>query len=62
MSNLFWCAEKKNAYARPSLVGLRCKSTLQMVTIRYKPIQCKNNVLLLFLQDFVGRIAVRKIL
>ena len=25
-------------------------------------VQCKNNALLLFLQDFVGRIAVRKIL
>ena len=52
--------EKKNPYARPNLVGLRCKSRLQMVTIKYRPIQCKNNVLLLFLQDFVGRIAVRK--
>ena len=54
--------EKKNAYASPNLVGLRCKSSLQMVKIKYRPIQCKNNVLLLFLQDFVGRIAVRKIL
>ena len=60
MSHLFWCAEKKNAYARLNLIGLRCKSRLQMVTIKYRPMQCKNNVLLLFLQDFVGRIAIRK--
>ena len=44
---------RKNAYTRPNLVGLlRWKSRLQMVIIKYRPIQCKNNVLLLFLQDF----------
>ena len=63
MTHLFWCAEKKKTeYARPNLLGLCCKSKLQMVTIQYRPKQCKNNVLLLSLQDFVGRIAVRKIL
>ena len=51
--------KKKTGKTRPNLVGLRCKSRLQMVKIKYKPIRCKNNVLLLFLQDFVGRIAVR---
>ena len=39
---------RKNAYTRPNLVGLRRKSKLQMVKIKYRPIQCKNNVLLLF--------------
>ena len=53
---------RKNAYTRPNLVGLCCKSRLQRVIIKNRPTQCKNNVLLLFLHDFDGRIAVRKIL
>ena len=43
---------RKNVYARPNLVGLRCKSRLQMVTIKYRPIQYKNSVLLLFFTGF----------
>ena len=43
---ILMCREEKNAYTRPNLVGLGCKSRLQMVIIKYRPIQCKNNVLL----------------